>query len=63
MHILCNWVYNACLVKKELTAILNYIKLHEVIRLMALYTTQKDDNCIFNNNQDRWGISYPSEHL
>jgi hypothetical protein len=24
---------------------------------------QKGDNCIFKNNQDRWGKSYLSKHL
>jgi len=24
---------------------------------------KKDDNSIFNSNQDRWGISYLSKHL
>jgi hypothetical protein len=30
---------------------------------MVLYYMQKDDNCIFKNNQDRRGISYLSKHL
>lgn len=24
---------------------------------------QKDDNCIFKNTEDRWGMSYLSKHL
>jgi hypothetical protein len=30
---------------------------------MVLCDMYKDDNSIFKNNQDRWGLSYLSKHL